>query len=551
MKCKRDHEIGRIFVKNYLEILTSNLNEAIKYPVILVMAAVAFLSISMPSAAQTLRWAASGDIVTFDPNAQVDSFTQSVHHVVYDPLVRRNKNLALEPALATSWEIIEPTRWRFHLRQGVKFHEGQAFNADDVVATIERQIDPGARNRENLPAVIGVEKVDDYTVDLILHGPYPLLLNDLAAIYIMSQPWLAEHDALKPGNMATGVITYANNYANGTGAFKLKLYEPDSRTVFTVNEDWWDEPQHNLKEIEFRPIASDATRVAALLSGEVDMIVPVPLQDIDRIANTEGLKIVENPSLRTIFLVLNFRPELHSFPGKPNPMLDIRVRQALWHAIDLETIQKRLMRGKSRIAAMIAAPSITGYDSAIDTPPAYDVDKAKALLAEAGYSEGFKTGLSCSNDRYIADEQICLAISSMWAKIGVETDLSVESKTTYFPRMDNGEFDAYLLGWASLPAMDGYSVLQSLLATHDDNYGGSNPNGVSHPRIDELTRLASIELDEEKRIDMLKQAFRIARDEVLSIPLHQQPVAWAMNDKVEIPQFADEYVRPWFAQIKQ
>jgi len=511
---------------------------------------VGLMSILTPASAKTLRWAASGDVITFDPNAQVDSFTQSVHHVVYDPLVRRNKDLVLEPALATSWEIIEPTRWRFYLRQGVKFHEGQDFNADDVVATIERQIDPGARNRGNLPAVTGAEKVDDYTVDLLLQGPYPLLLNELAAIYILSKPWMVEHDALKPGNMATGVVTYANNHANGTGAFKLKSYQPDSRTVFEVNEEWWDKPEHNLREIEFRPIASDATRVAALLSGEVDMIAPVPLQDIDRIASTDGLQIVENPSLRTIFLVLNFRPELHALPGQPNPMLDIRVRQALWHAIDLETIQKRLMRGKSRIASMLVAPSITGHDEGIDVAPAHDLDKAKALLAQAGYAQGFRTGLACSNDRYIADEQICLAIASMWAKIGVETDLNVESKTTYFPRMDRGEFDTYLLGWASLSAMDGYTVLQSLLSTNDGTRGDSNPNNLSHPLIDELTDRSAVELDEAKRVDMLRQAFRIARDEVLSIPLHQQPVAWAMSDKVEIPQFPDEYVRPWFARMK-
>ena len=214
--------------------------------------------LSAPAFAETLRWASSGDVISYDPNAQVDSFTQSVHHMVFDPLVRRNKDLKLEPALATSWEVIEPKRWRFKLRQGVKFHEGQPFNADDVVATIQRQIDPGARNRENLSTVVGVEKVDDYTVDLILRGPYPLLLNDLAAIYIMSKPWMEEHDALKPGNASTGVVTYASNHANGTGAFKLKSYEPDSRSVFEVNKEWWDKPQHNLDEVEFRPIASDA-----------------------------------------------------------------------------------------------------------------------------------------------------------------------------------------------------------------------------------------------------------------------------------------------------
>ncbi len=523
-------------MKNYLKALLAGL--------------VILVPLATPSLAKTLRWSSAGDVISYDPNAQVDSFTQSVQNMVYDGLVRRNKDLAIEPALATSWEVIEPTRWRFHLRQGVKFHEGQPFNADDVVATIQRQIDPGARNRENLSAVIGVEKVDEYTVDLILRGPYPLLLNDLTAIYMMSKPWMAEHDALKPGNASTGVTTYASNHANGTGAFKLVSYEPDSRSVFAVNENWWDKPQHNLTGVEFRPIASDATRVAALLSGELDMIAPVPLQDIDRIGNTPGLKVVENPSLREIFLGLNFRPELHAAPGKPNPLLNVKVRQALWHAIDLNSIQKRLMRGKSRVSGMLVAPEVTGYDKSIDVPLAYDVKEAKSLLADAGYPNGFKVGLACPNDRYIADEQICLAIASMWAKAGVQTDVSVESKTTYFPRMDKGDLDIYMLGWASLPPMDGYSVLQALLATNDGNFGGSNPNGLSDPKIDALARSASVELDEGKRVAMLKDAFKIAHDGALYLPLHQQPVAWAMSDKVDMPQFPDEYVRPWFAQMK-
>ena len=497
------------------------------------------------ASAETLRWAASGDVLTYDPNAQVDSFTQNILNMVFDTLVRRDKNLALEPALATSWEMMEPTRWRFKLRQGVTFHEGQKFTADDVVASIERQIDPESRSREFLSAVVGAKKVDDFTVDIILNGPYPLLLNDLAGTFIMSKAWLTEHNALKPGNVAKGITNYAYNHANGTGPFKLKIFEPDSRSVFEVNTTWWDKPEHNLTEVDFLPIASDATRVASLLSGKVDMIVPVPLQDIDRVSASDGFKVEQNPSLRTLFLALNYRHELHAAPGQPNPMLNVKVRQALWHAIDLNTIQKRLMRGKSRIAGMLVAPAVTGFDSTIDVPMAYDVNLAKQLLTEAGYPHGFKTGLACSNDRYVADEQICLAIASMWSKIGVETDLNIESKTTFFPRMDKGELDALMFGWASLPPMDGYSVLQAILATRDGHFGGSNPGGLSDPRIDALARSAATELDETKRVQMLKDAFRIAHDEAMYIPLHQQPISWAMSNKVDIPQFADEYIRPW------
>jgi peptide/nickel transport system substrate-binding protein len=509
----------------------------------------AALLASVPAAAQTLRWSAPGDAVSFDPNAQIDSFTQNIQLMVYDTLVRRNRKLEIEPGLATSWTIVAPDRWRFTLRQGVKFHGGEPFTADDVVTTIMRTIDPGSRNKGNLATVKAAEKVDDQTVDLVLTGPYPLLLNDLTGVFVMSKSWLQAHDALKPGNTSTGVTTYASTHANGTGPFKLESYDADSKTVMTVNEGWWDKPEHNLKRLEFRPIKSDATRVAALLSGELDMIASVPLQDIPRVSSASGMKVVEDPSLRLIFLGFNWQPELHAQPGAKNPLLNPKVRQALWHAIDLDTIQKRIMRGKSRNVGTMVAPPVPGYSAELDKPVAYNPDLAKKLLAEAGYPNGFKTGLACPNDRYIADEQLCVAIASMWTRIGVQVDLKTESKTTYFPRQDRGETDIWLLGWATLPPMDGFSVLSAIFASREGGYGGSNPNGMVVPTLDGLARKAAVELDEGKRRAMLAESFKIARDEALFIPLHQQPLAWAMKANVDMPQFPDEYVRPWFAKV--
>ncbi|MCP8940761.1 ABC transporter substrate-binding protein [Alsobacter sp. SYSU M60028] len=512
------------------------------------VAALALMA-AQPSAAQTLRWSAPGDAVSFDPNAQLDSFTQNVLSMVYDTLVRRDRKLQIEPGLATSWEVVAPDRWRFKLRQGVKFHGGEPFTADDVVTTVARTIDPGSRNKGNLATVVRAEKVDDYTVDLVLSGPYPLLLNDLTGIFVMSKTWLQAHDAIKPGNTSTGVTTFASNKANGTGPFKLESYEPDSRTVMTVNEGWWDKPEHNLKRIEFRPIKSDATRVAALLSGEIDMISAVPLQDIPRISSTNGVKVVEDPSLRLIFLGFDWKPSLHAAPNEKNPFLDVRVRQALWHAIDLDQIQKRIMRGKSRNVGTMVAPPVPGYVAELDKPLPYDPALAKKLLADAGYPNGFKTGLGCTNDRYIADEQICLAIASMWTRVGVQVDLKTESKATYFPRQDRGELDSWMLGWATLPPMDGFSVLSAIFASREGGYGGSNPGGMSIKAMDDLARKAAVELDETKRRAMLAESFKIAKDQALFIPLHQQPLAWAMKTNVEMPQFADEYVRPWFAKV--
>ena len=233
-----------------------------------------------------------------------------------------------------------------------------------------------------------------------------------------------------------------------------------------------------------------------------------------------------------------------------NPLLDLRVRQAMWHAVDLETLKRRIMRGKSRIAGTMVAPEVPGYVAQLDVPLAYDPALAKKLLTDAGYPNGFKVGLACSNDRYIGDEQLCVAIASMWTRLGLQVDLKTESKATYFPRQDHGDTDMYMLGWATLPPLDGYSPLQSLFATKGGGYGGTNPNGLSDPRLDDLARRATVEMDEPRRRALLGDAFRIVHDEAMFIPLHEQPVAWAMSDKVDMPQLADEYVRPWFARMK-
>ncbi|MDX2101704.1 MAG: ABC transporter substrate-binding protein [Alphaproteobacteria bacterium] len=498
--------------------------------------------------ARTLRFASQGDIATLDPYAHTESFTSNILHHIYEPLVRRSKSLEIEPALATAWRQVAPDRWRFELRRGVQFHNGNAFTADDVVASMQRLMDPAARARGNVSQVTAVEKVDDFTVEFVTRGPYPLLLNDLTGVFIMDREWMAANNALQPGNISTRTTTYASTNANGTGPFRFESWRPDQALTMTVNPSWWDRAEHNLTRIEFRPIRSDATRVAALLSGELDLIVPAPLQDLERIASASGYKVIEEPSLRLIFLGFSFRPELHAAPGVRNPLLDPRVRRALWMAIDLDTLHRRVMRGKSRTVGTLVAPQIPGYARELDQPLRFDPQGAQRLLQEAG-ATGFKVRLNCSNDRYIADEQTCVAIAGMWSRIGVGVEVQVESRTTYFPRMDRGELDIYMLGWATLPPMDAFSVLSALLATRGQGLGGNNPNGLSDPRLDALTAQAAVEMDEPKRRALMTEALKIVRDDVLYLPLHQQPVAFAARAPVEVINHADEFVRLWFAKV--
>ncbi len=501
--------------------------------------------------AKTLKWAFQGDVATLDPYAHAESFTGNFLHHIYEPLVRRGRDLGFEAALATEWELIEPTVWRFRLREGVKFHDGKPFSADDVVTSLNRIRHPDARQKGYAQAISDVRKVDDFTVDIETKGAYPLLLNDLSGIFILSAEWLKENNAEHPVSITTGETTYASSHTNGTGPFKLESYRADQKAVLTVNSDWWDTPEHNLTRIEFTPIKADATRIAALLSGEVDLVLPASLQDIQRIDATPGFKVLELPSVRTIFFGFNIQAdELNdsNIKGR-NPLADPRVRKALWMAVDSDQITGRIMRGKARTAGVIAAPEMPGYSSEIDNRPPYDPEGARALLAEAGYPEGFSVNLSCPNDRYVNDEAICVAVTAMWARIGVAANLVAESKNTYFPKIDRGEADIFMFGYAALPAMDGFSILTAQLSSRKEGRGQNNFGGYENAEIEAIVAKAAVEQDNDKRLALITEALRIATEEVAYLPLHQQPIAWAVRDGVDVPQFADEYLRLWYARV--
>ena len=499
---------------------------------------------------KTLRMSDSTDIAAMDPHSMTESNTIGFLHNVYEPLVRYNDQLEVEPALAASWEVTDPLRWRFHLREGVKFHNGNPFTADDVVASIMRAIDPDSPVKSNLPAVVVAEKVDDMTVDLVLNGTDPILLNYLTNIYILDKEWMTEHDALAPADVRKGKENYAVANSNGTGPFILESRQPDAKTILVVNPDWWDTPKHNLTRIEFSPIGSDATRIAALLSGELDFVFPAPLQDIDRINRADGVSVITGPELRTIMLGLNYSDQLHNSNIKDkNPLTDVRVRRALNLAINMDLIHEKVMRGMSRNAGILVAPPVPGYDAELDKRDPSDLDGAKKLLAEAGYPDGFEVGFDCPNDRYVNDEEICQAVTAMWARLGVKANLTAQTKSKHFEKALAGGSDIFLLGWATLPMLDTYSVLSALLHTPNDRMGAWNPGKYSNPEIDRLTDAVAIELDSEKRTAMMTEALAIAKDDVAIIPLHQQPLVWAVRDGVSMKVTPDNKPRLWYVNI--
>jgi peptide/nickel transport system substrate-binding protein len=457
----------------------------------LMTAAAAVVALTTPGVAQTLKWGAPRDIASLDPYSFGETFTLSVLNHVYEGLVRYDANLKIEPALAESWEIVEPTVWRFRLRKGVKFQNGSEFNADDVLASLKRVSHDTSPLKGNLPAYKDAQKVDDHTVDIVLNSAYPLLLNDLTNIFIFDKEWLSANNSELPTDAGKGVEGYATHNANGTGPFKVESRRPDAKTVFVANPGWWDRPKHNLTRIELIPIASAPTRVAALLSNEINFTNVAPLQDLPRLEKAEGVKVLQTTELRTVFFALNFRDKLfESDVTDKNPFKDRRVREALYHAINIDQMQKRAMRGLSRNTGALVAPAIPGYSPDLEPRLPHDVEKAKKLLAEAGYPNGFSFAFVCSTDSYTNEEEICQAAASMWSRIGLKPQLSSGPRTIQNPKRVKGDFDITTLGWANEPGQradrrarrQGRERARSGEAHRAHDRGAQDRQGRSHVR---------------------------------------------------------------------
>src|ERR1700674_1226248 len=473
-----------------------------------------------PASAQTLRYANQGTLKSLDPYTLNESTTHAHLGHVYEGLVTRDKDLKTIPALAESWEIPEPTRWRFHLRKNVKFQNGDPFTADDVVFSAERVQAKGSNLQTRIPAGTKVVKVDDYTVDFVLTSPNPILTGQWDTWYIMDKKWAEANNSVAPTPVAATSPSFASLHANGTGPFTVESHEPGVKTVFKANPNWGRKPEHNLKEIIFTPIASDATRVAALLSGEVDVIEPVPTQDISRVDSSPNAQVLKGPEIRTIFLGMDqVRDELlySNIKGK-NRFKDVRVREAFFRAIDVELIKTRVMRGLSTPSALMIAPQLFPLSKDF-TRPKFDPDGAKKLLAEAGYPDGFEVTMDCPNDRYVNDAAICQAVVGMLDRIGVKINLLAQPKALYFAKvLKPGGYQTsfYLLGWTP-GTSDAHDVLNNIMGCRDDpkvNRGEANLSGYCNRKVDEIAAKVLVEPDTTKRDLMIKEAFEIAAKEL-------------------------------------
>jgi peptide/nickel transport system substrate-binding protein len=512
---------------------------------------IALAAASALCSAVTLKVANVGDPVSMDPHSLNETMQLSFTGNIYEPLVARDRNLALVPGLAMSWRRQQPTKWLFTLRKDVSFHDGTPLTADDVVFSFSRARSEGSDLLSMVSAIKEVRKVDELSVEIETNAPFSILPDVITQVYIMSRRWCEQNKAERPVDRRKGVENTASFKANGTGPFRLKERQPGTRTVLIRNASYWGKVDGNVDEVVFTPIAADATRVAAILSGEIDLMEPAPLQDIERLKADPKLKVLQGPEMRTVFLGMDQKRDqlLHSDVKGRNPFKDKRVRQAFYQAIDVETIKARVMRGAATPTALMVAPGVRGFDAALNKRLPYDPEAAKKLLAEAGYPNGFEVGLNCPNDRYVNDSAVCQAVAANLARVGVKVNLMVESKTTYFPKVLRRDTSFYLLAWTP-NTYDAHNVLVSLIATPGGSQGQFNLGHYSNPKLDELIARVQSEINPEARQAAIHEAFRLHQDDVGHIPLHQQALAWVAKKNIELAQPADNFMPFKYVVVK-
>lgn len=504
------------------------------------------------ASAQTIRIGNQGDALSMDPHSLNESLQLSVTGNIYEPLVGRDANLKLAPGLATSWKQTSPTVWRFELRKGVKFHDGAPFIADDVLFSFERAGADGSDMKSYVNDIKEVRKVGDSVIEIETKAPFPILPDVISLLFIMNKKWAEDNQATRPVDRRKGIENAASFRANGTGPYRLRERQPNIKTAFVRNGNYWGKIEGNVINVEYTPIGNDSTRVAALLSGQVDVIEPVPLQDVARINAGGKTKVMQGPELRTIFLGMDQkRDELQysNVKGK-NPFKDKRVRQAFYQAIDINGIQRTVMRGASKPTALMVGPGINGFDDAMNTRLPFDPEAAKKLLADAGYPNGFEVALNCPNDRYVNDGAICQAVAASLARVGVKINLQAETKGTYFPKILRRDTSFYMLGWTP-GTYDSHNALNALMRCVDDKGSGQfNLGSYCNPKVDELTLKIQSETDKPKRDALIKEAFKLHTDDIGHLPLHQQALAWGVASNVTLVQQADNFMPFRFMSVK-
>ncbi len=520
----------------------------------LTIAAALLTATALDAGAETLRWARAGDSLTLDPHAQNEGPTSALAHQMMEPLVLRDMTGKIVPALATEWGPSEsdPNVWTFKLREGVKFHDGAEFDSEDAVFSFNRAMTPESDFKTLLASVREVRAPERHVFEIVTDGPNPIMPANLTNIFILDKDWAQANNAVKVQDYGDGKNTHAARNANGTGPYKLVSREPDTRTVLTINEDYWGKEEFPMEvtEIVYTPIMNGATRVAALLSGEVDFIQDVPVQDIARVASSDGLDVRTALQNRVIFFGMNVGDDdlaTDNVDGR-NPFADIRVRQAINIAIDRDAIKKIVMRDQSRPTGVVMPPFVNGWTEALDQAPEPDIATAKALMAEAGYGNGFSIRLNCPNDRYINDEAICRAAVGMLAQIGISVAMEALPKAQHFPLISNLKTDFYLLGWG-VQTYDSEHIFNFLVHSRDEWYGSWNGTRFSDADLDARIEALATEIDLTKRDRMIAEIWQAVQDQQIYVPIHHQVLNWGMKSNIQTTVASDDTAKFKFFRL--
>ncbi len=510
------------------------------------MAAVSALALfgASHARAQSLTMAVGAQVTSLDPHYHALSPNLAVATMIFDTLTQFDSESRLEPGLAESWRPVAETVWEFKLRPNVRFHNGNAFTAEDVAFTIARV--PQVVNSPSSYAIYTraierVEIVDPLTVRFHTRAPYPLLPTDLGQVAILDKE---THDGASTEDFNSGKV------AIGTGPFRHVSFRSGDRLELERNDAYWGDKPH-WQRVSYRILPNDASRTAALLAGDVDFIDQVPTSDLASLRRNERVRVAEKDGLRIIFLALDHMrsdgsPQIQDADGRPlprNPLRDLRVRQALSMAIDRPAIVQRVMEGTALPSGQFLPPTAFGAIPDLAAPRA-DADAAKRLLAEAGYPNGFRITLAGPNDRYMNDARIVQAIGQMWTRIGVRTAVDAQPWTTFISRASRQELSAFLVGWGSSSG-EASNPLRSLVASYDRDkgFGTSNRGRYSNPEVDAKLEAALRELDDTRREALLRDATRIAMEDVGIIPIHIQKNLWAMRPTLVHDSRADELTR--------
>ena len=507
-----------------------------------------FLALPHAGFSKLFRYASQIDPGTMDPHAIATVYNARVLAQVYEPLVGRDAQFRIEPRLALSWSAIAPTVWRFKLRPGVKFHDGTPFTADDVVFNVERALMPTSQQKPSLPNVTGAKKVDALTVDIITSQPTPILPRALTNLRLMSKAWSIAHHVEKPLDFNGKEETFATRNTNGTGPYLLKSWDADVKTVLVANPSYWG-TRGNVTEAHYLVVGSGATRLSGLVSGDLDFVVDAGVQDIERLAKMPDIRIAQGEGIGAQYLGFDFAHErlVHGDASGTNPFRNPKVRQAVRLAIDLHAIQAKVMRNFSTTGNALFTPMVDGWDPKFAKVPPYDPARAKALLKEAGYPEGFAVQLDCSAQA--PADAVCQAVAGMLARVGIRVQYQPAPFNVLLPKLTGHDSSLYVIGWAPFTA-DAEGVLIPLAHTPGaPGTGDFNFGGYSNREVDALLDRARVELDDAKRRALLVDAMSLIDADNAFVPLVYRRVVWAMRKNVRTPVLPNDLLDLRFVNI--